>query len=267
MKLIDIGANLSSNQFSNDLDLVIKNALKTNVNDIVLTTVDEASFFKNLEIIENNKNINFFTTWGLHPHYSKNLKSFVANTESFLTNDSIKAIGEFGLDYFRMISSKEEQVKAFEFFIQYSQNKQLPLFLHERDSFSDFISIIHKAKLKNKAVVHCFTGTSSELKSYLDNNLYIGLTGWIGDTRRNSNLLEAIKYLPIDMMMIETDAPYLKPFSIKNKSKRNEPAYLIEVLKEISRIKNIDIELLSETLYNNSIKFFNIEKHEKKLKL
>jgi TatD DNase family protein len=91
-------------------------------------------------------------------------------------------------------------------------------------------------------VVHCFTGNKHEVRAYLDLDMYIGITGWICDERRNGDLLEAMHYIPVEKMMIETDSPYLKPRTVKSKSIRNEPAYLIYILKKVAEIKKCHLK-------------------------
>ncbi|NCQ51458.1 TatD family hydrolase [archaeon] len=269
MKLIDIGANLSNSQFNNDIDNTLKNASLHNVKQIILTTVNTDSFIKNLTICQSQQPVELYTTWGLHPHYSQHLDTFLLETlEKFQQNSKyIKAIGEFGLDFFRMISNKTSQEKSMHYFLNFSKNNNYPLFLHEREAHDIFCSIFKDHTIEQKSVIHCFTGNKIELKNYLDLNMYIGITGWICDDRRNQNLIEALNYIPIDKLMIETDSPYLKPRTIKSKSIRNEPAFLQIILEKISTIKNISIEELGETIYNNSIDFFNIKHLDKKPKL
>lgn len=261
MKLIDIGANLSNKQFKDDLRVVLDRAIQNSVTQIILTTVDFQSFVENLKYCSDYEGF-LFTTWGLHPHNAKDLKSFINNTKDLLSSKFVKSIGEFGLDYFRMISTRDEQIDAMNYFLEMSKSLNLPLFMHERHAHDDFCSIWKEQNVSNKGVVHCFTGGKDEVRSYLDLDLYIGITGWICDERRNHNLIEALKYIPLDKLMIETDSPYLKPRNIKNKSIRNEPAYLNYVLERIAQLKNIAIEDLSEIVYNNSIKFFDTITYE-----
>ncbi len=259
MKLIDIGANLSNSQFEHDIDDVIANSEKHNISAIYLTSTDSLTFLNNLELCEKYQehNLKLYTTWGLHPHTAKDLKSFIVNTEHLNKSCHVKAIGEFGLDFFRMISSESEQIYCFEFFLDYSNRLKLPLFLHERHAHEQFISIYKKFNIHSNAVVHCFTGNKFEAKEYLDLNLFLGITGWVCDERRNSDLLEAIKYMPLEKILIETDSPYLKPRNIKQRNMRNEPKNLIYVLEAIAHIKNISIEDAANILYNNTINFFN----------
>ena len=169
------------------------------------------------------------------------------------------SVGETGLDFFRNISTYEEQLFAFEEQIKISIKTGLPLFLHQRDAHEDFIKII--SKYKNdipKAVVHCFTGTQSELDEYLEMGFYIGLTGWICDERRNVELRKSLINIPTDKLMIETDCPYLIPRNLMDKPKnnRNEPSYLPHIALEIAGLVEIDPVELAEITYKNSMNFF-----------
>jgi len=260
MKLVDIGININA-QFKDDLADVLDNAKKNHVEEIILTTVDAKSFTDNIRYCSENYAVPLYTTWGLHPHNAKHLNDFKNKTKALMDQkpECVKAIGEFGLDFFRMISSKDEQEKAMNFFMNYAKETSFPLFLHEREAFSAFHSILKEHSLANKGVVHCFTGNKHEVRAYLDLDMYIGITGWICDDRRNSDLLDAIHYIPLEKMMIETDSPYLKPRTVKSKSIRNEPAYLIHILKKVAEIKKMSFEELSKILYNNSMEFFNIK--------
>ena len=148
---------------------------------------------------------------------------------------------------------------AFEEQIKIAIKKNKPLFLHQRDSHDDFIKILRKYSSDiSKAVVHCFTGTKNQLDEYLNMGLYIGLTGWICDERRNKELRESIKSIPIDRLMIETDSPYLIPrnLSSKPKNNRNEPMNITHIADEIAKLMNVDRNKLIEKTYNNSIRFF-----------
>ncbi len=269
MKFIDIGANLSNTQFKGDLDLVLNNAFKTKVEQIILTTVDTSSFIKNIELCNQQHSVELYTTWGVHPHNAKYLEDFIKSTNQVFTEESnkIKALGEFGLDFFRMISTKEEQEYAMHYFMNFAKKVNLPLFLHERGAHDSFLSIIKEHSVPNKSVVHCFTGNKQEVKSYLDLGMYIGITGWVCDERRNKELVEALQYIPNDLLMLETDSPYLKPRTIQKKSIRNEPAFIMPILEKICEIKKVNIEFLSETIYNNTVEFFKLNSLEKKLKL
>lgn len=266
-QLIDIGINLSNKEFEHDLNQVLLRAFQHHVEKMILTTVDEYSYFHHLELCEKYPQ-QLWTTYGLHPHQAKKLNHFIQKTaSSFFSNSKVIAIGEFGLDYFRLLSSREEQIKTYEYFLNLSKYYSYPLFLHERHAFDDFISIFKNFSIQNKAIVHCFTGNKIEAKSYLDLGMYIGLTGWITDIKRNQSVLESLPFIPLDRLLIETDAPYLKPRNFSYKSSRNEPAFLIHILDFLSDKYSIQKEKLAEILYHNTLQVFPHLQPKKKLTL
>ena len=106
-------------------------------------------------------------------------------------------------------------------------------------------------------LLHCFTGDEEQLQAYLELDMYIGITGWICDDRRNQSLLDAIELIPNDRLMIETDAPFLMPKTIKAKSNRNEPCYLPEVCRRVAEARNIDHEIIAAITTLNSATFFD----------
>lgn len=254
--MFDIGPNLCNEQFDNDLETVLENSKKNNIHNLLLTSTNHVSFLKNLDIIKKYKHIiSMHTTYGLHPHSAKNYIKFFKHFDQNIIHSEVKAIGEFGLDYFRFISTREEQMKTMELFLEKAEkNQNLPLFLHERDAFEDFYELIKTTK--SKGVVHCFTGSLYNVKKYLDLGLYIGITGWISDSRRNGDLLNALNYIPMDRILIETDAPYLAPKNIVKNIRRNEPQYLSHVAISIANLKNTSVDNIIQQTTKNSLDLF-----------
>lgn len=266
--MIDIGPNLSSEQFNQDLPQVIERAIQANVNGFILTSTEWKSFQKNLQIVDKYQSQTLIkTTYGLHPHYAHNDHAIFQNIEKALSHSHVVALGEFGLDYFRMLTSKEKQIEVMERFIEAGKKyPHLSLFLHEREAFDDFVSIL-KQKGDNHAVVHCFTGNKEQAKVYLDLDCYIGVTGWISDKRRNNDIKQALEYIPLDKLLIETDSPYLTPFNMPNRPRRNEPAFLEYVAKSVAEIKHCSLNDVIEQTTQNALDFFSLHDYNIKMKL
>ena len=259
-ELFDIACNFSSNRYDNDLDEVIKNAKNNNVTKFLVVSASINDVDKVYSIYQKYRSDCFFTV-GTHPHHANEINSESMKKMRILVKDLKPcSVGETGLDFFRNLSTLEEQIFAFEEQIKLSIEFNKPLFLHQRDAHDEFIKIIMKYKNDiNRAVVHCFTGTQKQLDSYLNLGFYIGLTGWICDERRNVELRKSIKNIPLDRLMIETDSPYLIPrnLTIKPKNNRNEPSYLPHIARDIADIINIDSSKLIDITYKNSISFFS----------
>jgi len=259
-EIADIACNFTSDRFDNDLDEVIDRAVANNITKFGLICSRLSDLDKLLEIY-NRYSKNMFFTLGVHPHHANEINAeYLKKLKETISINNPHAIGETGLDFFRNLSTYEEQIFAFEEQIKIAIATNKPLFLHQRDSHDDFIKILRKYSSDiNKAIVHCFTGTQEQLDDYLELDCYIGVTGWICDAKRNVELRKTIKNIPLEKLMIETDCPYLIPKNLQNKPKnnRNEPNNLNHIVKEICILMNIEESLLRERSFQNTINFFN----------
>ena len=258
--LIDIGANLSHPQLYDQLEKIVNNIISSETQSVIITSSNLEDTIIALDIINKYPDL-FHTTVGYHPHNAKDFKSEHFDLiDNYCKQKEIVAIGECGLDYYREYSSVDEQMFCFEKHLMIAKKNDMPIFLHERKAHKDFVSILKKYKDNiNKAVVHCFTGDKSELKSYIDMDCYIGITGWISDLSRGKHLHDIIKYIPKDRLMIETDSPYLMPKNVPIKNNGiNEPSYLIYVAETIAECLNKDVNYVKQISINNTKEFFSI---------
>lgn len=261
MQLIDIGVNLTHRSFNLDQKEVIDRALEAGVQVMVLTgtSIRNSQEAQRLASRYPNK---LYSTAGVHPHDSQNAnEDTIKILRKLASYKEVVAIGECGLDYNRDFSPRPLQDKYFEAQVELACELSLPLFLHERDAHKRFVEILSNYKSKTKAVVHCFTGTEQELKTYLDMGFYIGITGWICDERRGKHLKDLVKKIPLDKLMIETDAPFLTPRNMPNKPKdgRNEPAFLTFVLKEIALSLKKPLEEVARATTKTATEFFKLQ--------
>lgn len=259
MKAIDIGVNLTDKQYNKDRKDVVDEAVRNDIG-MIITGCTAYSNKAAIDFIRNNPKYNLKCTIGLHPHNANQY------TEDFLigyldmldkNRDIIVAIGEIGLDYDRMRSPKDIQIHTFMEMIDMAKKYKLPMFLHERDAVDDFYSILSANKeLAQNSVVHCFTGNKDTVGKYLKLGCMIGITGWICDDRRNQDLIEAVKYIPLDRLMVETDGPYLTPRCLK--TRRNVPSNLPYVWRKIAEVIGKEEDEVREVTLNNTIRFFNL---------
>ena len=260
-EFFDIACNLTHESIMQNIDDVISEAKLVNVNKLGLISAELEDFSKIATLVKTYPN-ELAPTYGVHPHHASQLNGFTKNEFLQLVSKyNPNVIGEIGLDYFRNISTPEEQMHAFEIQLQASIDLELPVFLHQRDSHDDFLKILRNYHSElSSLVVHCFTGTQRELDEYLELGSYIGLTGWICDERRNKELRASIKNIPLEKLMIETDAPYLIPRNLKPRPSKNInlPKYLPHIAAEISSLTNYSISEIATETYNNAIKFFNL---------
>ena len=259
-QFFDIGANLTHQSFTEDLDSVITEASKLGVKRLSVTGSSVKDSLEAFEITQRYPKT-CISTAGIHPHNAKEYSTAAfSEIKDLLKNDLVKSIGETGLDFNRNFSSPEDQQKSFEAHLELSIELNKPLFLHERDAHEKFVEItsLYLRDLP-KSVVHCFTGTEEALKKYLDMGFYIGITGWLCDERRGKHLEELISQIPLEKLMIETDAPYLLPRDMDiDKSSRNEPKYLNHIARKVSEFRRESEELVFSAIYMNSLDFFDI---------
>jgi len=260
--LVDIGVNLTHESFSDDFEQVVDRAKGSNIQHMIVTGSDLKESKAAAKLAAENPGL-FSATAGIHPHYAE---QYDQNTNASLANllrqPSVRAVGETGLDYFRDISPRKKQVQSFEAHIELAIDRQMPLFLHQREAHKDFLPIIkaHRQAISN-LVVHCFTDTAAALKDYLDLDCHIGITGWICDERRGQHLLECVDSIPLNRLMIETDSPYLMPRTLKPKPKtrRNEPCTLPQVLKSIASVRAESIQEIGQASTQNAKQFFGLD--------
>jgi TatD DNase family protein len=263
--LIDIGVNLSNNRFNKDLDHVIERALACNIKQLVLTGTSVEETQKVIAICDSLKNKHpdtVYATAGIHPHDADEINSEkLALLSTLADSDSVVAIGETGLDFNRNFSSTANQIAAFEAQLELATEKKMPLFMHERDAAEKQLDIITNHRdYFTQGVIHCFTGDKKNLYRYLDLDLYIGITGWICDPKRGEELRNIVSDIPLNRLMIETDAPYLIPKNMPQppKNRRNEPAFLGYVLEVIQSQRSETIDAIAQATTANAKQFFNI---------
>ncbi|WP_028612299.1 TatD family hydrolase [Paenibacillus harenae] len=258
-QIIDIGVNLMHRSFHQDREQVVARAAANQVTPLILTGT---SLRNSLEAARyaGRYSGKLYATAGVHPHDAKSCnEETITKLKELAALPQVVAIGECGLDYNRDFSPRDVQRKWFTEQVRLALELDMPLFLHEREAFKDFIAIL-KEHAVQKAVVHCFTGTLPELKAYLEMGFHIGITGWICDERRGKHLRDLVRMIPLDRLMIETDAPFLTPRDLKEKPAdgRNEPAFLLHILQAVARCIGKPAEEVAKATTETAAGFFRI---------
>lgn len=259
--LIDIGANLTHDSFAQDLDEVIGRAQERGIGRIVVTGADQAHSSAAYDLTQQFPAY-LYSTSGIHPHHATECsdQALVA-LERLAGYPEVVAVGECGLDFYRDFSPRDVQEKAFEAQLDLAVSMQMPVFLHQRDAHDRFMAILSRYRDKiPRAVAHCFTGDENELAACLDLDLHIGITGWICDERRGHHLCELVERIPVDRLMIETDAPYLLPRDLdpKPKHRRNEPMYLAHVCATVARCVGATPQEIAAATTGTALAFFEL---------
>jgi TatD DNase family protein len=266
MPLIDIGANLTHESFEKDFEQVVADAKMADLAHIILTGTDLATSEAAQKMATEQPQF-FSSTVGFHPHIAQTVSELeLISAKSLSSTDHVVAIGETGLDYNRNFSPREEQLRVFEHHLQLAVELQKPVFLHQRDAHKDFLPLLKQYRQHIVGgVVHCFTDTVKALHDYLELDMHIGITGWICDERRGKDLQHAVSEIPAERLLIETDSPYLLPRSLRPmpKSRRNEPAHLIEVARTIALHSDRELAEVAKSSTANAIRLFKLPISEK----
>jgi TatD DNase family protein len=251
MPLVDIGVNLTSRAFAEDRDQVIERAVAAGVRRMIITGTSAAGSRAAAELAATRPGA-LRATAGVHPHEARACtEATLCELRRLAARPEVVAIGECGLDFCRDFSPRPEQRRWFEAQVELAAELSMPLFVHERDAAEPVLEVL--GRLRDRlpgAVIHCFTGDRATLEAYLALDLHIGITGWICDERRGRHLCELVGLIPPGRLMVETDAPYLLPRTIRPRpgSRRNEPALLPHVVAEIARCTGRSAaELAAET--------------------
>ena len=240
--LIDIGVNLTHDSFERDRAEVIERGISAGVERFIVTGTSVTASVQALTLATTRPGL-IFTTAGVHPHHAGEFDAHSCDAlAKLLENERVVAVGECGLDFYRDFSPREDQLRAFEAQLELAARVQRPVFLHQRDAHEPFVELLRAARDSLVGgVAHCFTGGPEELGDYLELGLYIGVTGWVCDERRGSALRRALPDIPLDRLLLETDAPYLLPRDLRPipHARRNEPQFLPHVLERVASEMNL----------------------------
>lgn len=272
MQLVDIGANLTHESFIHDFAQVLARAAAQGVTRMVVTGASREGSEQALALAQRHPGV-LWATAGVHPHHAVDYDDATdARLRELARLPQVRAVGETGLDYHRNYSPREVQLQVFERQLIIAAELGMPLFLHQRDAHADFLPLLRRYRDRvPAAVVHCFTDTREALKDYLALDCHIGITGWICDERRGQHLLELVREIPRDRLLLETDAPYLTPRDLRPqpKARRNEPAFLPHILATVARALARPAEEVAQETTRNAQTLFGIREsraaaHEKR---
>ena len=248
--LIDSHIHLDSEVYSDDLPEILIKADQSGVRKMITPGTSLESSAECIRIAQENDGI--YAAVGVHPHDADNAADdFVKRLEEMSSDETVVAIGEIGLDFFKNYSSDESQIKVFKAQLELAEKLNLPVIIHNRDSDAEMEKCLTENR-NIRGVVHCYTGGIDFAEKLLSMGYYLGFTGII--TFGNEELIEVVKMIPKDRLLIETDGPYMTP--VPHRGKRNEPAYLKYIAEKIAQIKNMSIGELSETSSENCFNLF-----------
>jgi TatD DNase family protein len=249
---IDSHCHINFPELSQKIDEVLANMESNNISHALCVSVTLDKINEILDLTKKYSNI--YASVGVHPDYEDIQEPDIDTLFKYSMNDKVVAIGETGLDYFRLKGDLSWQRDRFRTHIRAAIKSNLPLIIHTRNAPDDTISIM-KEEAANSAtgVMHCFTESYEMAKKAIDLGFYISFSGII--TFKNAETLrETVKKIPIENILIETDSPYLAP--VPNRGKLNEPANVKYVAEKIAELKGLSVEKVAEITTNNFFKLF-----------
>ena len=256
--IVDSHCHLDYPNIYDKLDDIILRAKNSNVDCLLTICTTLKSYDKIKTILDKYKNI--YGTFGIHPHETVKHKSvnsaYIVNIVQ--KNKKIIGIGETGLDFYYNHSDKITQKKSFLEHIDAASKLNIPVIVHSRNAEDSTYDII-KSETRNskvKFLIHCFTGTKEFAKKLVDLNCYISLSGII-TFKKSNDLVDAVKDIPIENLLVETDSPYLAPVPYRGKS--NEPSYIVHTIDKLSKIKQVSKDLIISYTTANFNKLFKIK--------
>lgn len=257
MELFDSHAHLMDEKFGNEVTEIIRLAEENNVKYITNIGYNEET--SNQAVREAEQNENVFATIGIHPEHCNCEKIDTAFIEKLVQSKKMVAIGEIGLDYHYEGTNRENQKKHFIEQIQLANAFRLPVVIHSRDADMDMLEILKQVKIEKGFVMHCFSSSVEVAKEILKLGGYISFSGTV--TFKNArNLAEVVKLVPLEKILVETDAPYLAPEP--KRGTRNEPSFVKFTAQKIADIKEMSLEKIAEITVENTKRFYGIQKEE-----
>ncbi|HSB04581.1 MAG TPA: TatD family hydrolase [Thermodesulfobacteriota bacterium] len=254
--LTDSHAHLEMPEFKKDLEEVIQRATISGVDHIFTVGTERRDWKRALEIACSYPKI--YAILGVHPHNAKEIdeRTYPALKE-LCKNEKVRAYGEIGLDFFRNRSPREVQIKRFREQIALARELHLPIVVHDRDAHQETLDILKSEKAEDcGGVIHCFSGDYRMAKECLDMGFYISVPGTI--TFKNAGeFQEIVIRLPLDSLLVETDAPFLAPVPFRGK--RNEPGFVRHTAQKIADLKKVPFEKVAEVTTQNALTVFRLK--------
>ncbi len=258
MNLIDTHCHLYLKEFEAGLNDYLLRCKYAGVTKLFLPAIDAETHQSLIDLCgKSNNDVEIYGMMGLHPcSVKENFEEELKIAEQHLNSGkNFYGIGETGLDYYWDVTFKEQQVVAFERQIQWSIDRQLPVIIHSRNSTPDCITSVAKFNGKAKGIFHCFSGDLNDAHKAIELGFYLGIGGVV--TYKNSGLKEIVQQLPLESLVLETDAPYLTP--VPHRGKRNEPSYTKLVCESIAAALNKSVQEVAEVTSENAMRVFKLK--------
>lgn len=248
--LIDAHAHLEAPQFAADLPQVLQRARAAGVERIVTVGATPQDWQRAHRIVQEHPFL--YGALGLHPHVASE-EVDLERLRDLLAGERMVAVGEVGLDFYRDLSPRDVQRRRFGQMLELAEELGLPVVVHVRQAHAEALEVLRAHRVRG--MVHCFGGSYREAASYLDLGLYLSISGTVTYPRADA-LREVVGRLPLDRLLVETDAPYLAP--VPHRGRRNEPALLVHTVREVARAMGTDPERVAQATWENARRLFGL---------
>lgn len=258
MTIIDTHAHLNFSQFHPDLEVVIGQAWEAGLVAIINVGTDLATSNESANLASRYANI--YATVGLHPHYADNWEEQFDGLKQLVRQPKVVAVGEIGLDYFRNLSAHDRQLAAFTAQLDLALQVQKPVVLHCRDAYTEMLTLLESDYIPRldgrlPGVIHSFAAGPAYAQRFLKLGFYIGINNLI-TYPQSASLVEAVKVIGLDRIILETDCPFLPPIHLKGR--RCQPNHVVDVARKIAEIKDIPISEVEAVTTRNAQTLFNL---------
>jgi len=253
--LIDSHAHLDMQDFDEDRIKVIERSIEGGVTQIITVGIDLDSSLYALELAKKHESI--YATVGYHPHNAQKCDpQYLEKLSEMSLEPKVVAWGEIGLDFFRSYSPKDDQLKIFLRQLEIADDLNLPVIIHDREAHNDVLTILKKmGKGERKGVIHCFSGDTDLAMAFIELGYYISIPGTV-TYKKAVQTKEVASSIPLEYMLVETDAPFLAP--VPKRGKRNEPLFVTFTAQEIASLRSIEFEEVAEQTSRNAKTLFGI---------
>ncbi len=256
---IDSHAHLDLSPLDKEIDKVLDRAYSNSISMVGNVFLGPEAYYKNINLFNiPNSKVKLFYILGIHPHDAKDTKEEdIQKIEEIIKKEKdIKAIGEIGLDFYRNLSPQEDQLRVFKDQLKLAKELDFPVVIHSRETDDKVLKILLDMGFKDKKVLwHCFTRNKEFAEKVLSFGWHVSIPGVI--TYKNAiNIQEAIKFIPEDRILIESDSPFLSPVPFRGKT--NEPAYIVYTASKIAELKKVDLDYLWQKISTNTMHFFEL---------
>ena len=252
--LIDSHAHLEMSEFDHDRRDVIKRAISAGVEYIITVGTNPQLSQKAISLAAEFDNV--FATVGIHPHDAATAdEKILSQMKELARQPKVVAYGEIGLDFFRNISPRQKQIEVFSHQMEIAHELNLPIIIHDREAHEQVLRMVEESGIQH-GVFHCFSGDAEMAKKCVDLGFYISIPGTVTFDKAKK-IVEVVKNVPLEYLLLETDCPYLTP--VPYRGKRNEPSFIVHTAKKVAQIKSLPWQDVAHAATANTKKLFSIK--------